>query len=227
MSTFADRVFDFLTRLQAPGSLPPKVTAMNPYLSADVKRYTKTFLSKYYSDNQKRLFIFGINPGRFGSGITGISLTDPVAMEQYCGIPNHFEKKRETSSVFTYELIEHLGGPERFYKDVYITAVSPLGFLKEGLNYNYYDEPALLKSVTPFIVQSTEAQIALGARRDAAIILGTGQNQKHFTQLNEKHRFFERLYTVEHPRFIMQYRRKRMAEYIQKYAETITLASKS
>jgi hypothetical protein len=35
--------------------------------------------------------------------------------------------------------------------------------------------------------------------------------------LNEEEGFFEKLLVVEHPRFIMQYRRKRVDEFLGKY----------
>ena len=54
-------------------------------------------------------------------------------------------KKQELSSVFMYEMINAYGGAELFYKRFYITAVSPLGFVKNGRNLNYYDDKILAK----------------------------------------------------------------------------------
>src|SRR5687768_18158258 len=42
------------------------------------------------------------------------------------------------------------GGCDKFYSDFFITAVSPLGFVKNGKNVNYYDDRELLYAVTPF-----------------------------------------------------------------------------
>ena len=95
------------------------------------RKPANSFYTKYYSDNNKRILLLGINPGRFGGGVTGIPFTDPVRLEKVCGIKNDFQKKQELSSVFIYEMIEAYGGAEKFYKQFYISAVSPLGFVKQ------------------------------------------------------------------------------------------------
>ena len=50
----------------------------------------------------QRHLLLGINPGRFGGGVTGIPFTDPIRLQNVCGIENNFEKKQELSSVFIY-----------------------------------------------------------------------------------------------------------------------------
>ena len=100
--TFGQKVFEFYTNLEISYELPQGVEVMNPYESANVQRYVKKFFDKYYGDNNKRTFVFGINPGRFGAGITGVSFTDPVALSKYCLIENNLVQKRELSSEFIY-----------------------------------------------------------------------------------------------------------------------------
>ncbi len=197
---------------------------MNPYADARVRAYTRAFLSKYFPDNDARVLVLGINPGRFGAGITGVTFTDPVALADDCGIANELPRRRELSSIFVYSFINRFGGPRLFYRRFFLTAASPLGFTRGGTNYNYYDDPALLRAVTPFIVTSIERQIALGGRRDHAIVFGAGENLRFLQRLNERHRFFDALLPLEHPRFIMQYRRKRLDEYLDKYADTFSRA---
>jgi len=223
-STFGDRALNFYTTLSAIDGLPSSIQVMNPYARPEIRRYVKSFLGKFFSDDRDRVFVFGINPGRFGAGVTGVTFTDPVALEQCCGIPNELEKRREVSSEFVYEFIERWGGVEKFYRDFFLTAVSPLGFTRNGTNYNYYDEPKLFTALKPFIVRTLKDQLALGARRDAAILLGKGRNQRVFAELNQAHGFFRRLYTLEHPRFIMQYRRKQLRDYLEKYHEAFARA---
>ena len=65
------------------------------------------FYQKYYTDSQPRNFMFGINPGRFGAGITGVPFTDPVRLETECGIQNDFPKKQELSAQFVWMFIQH------------------------------------------------------------------------------------------------------------------------
>jgi len=48
-------------------------------------------------------------------------------------------------------------------------------------------------------------------------VLGTGKNFDFVRKLNAEHEFFERVECVEHPRFIMQYRRPRVGQFLDKY----------
>jgi hypothetical protein len=217
MPTFADKALSFYGGLRPPAGLPAGVEMLNPYVLPEVRGYMEAFLEKYFSDAWERIFVFGINPGRFGAGLTGVTFTDPLALADYCGIPNDLDRRRELSSEFVYRFIEEWGGAEKFYADFFLTAVSPLGFTREGVNYNYYDDRVLLDALRPFIHRTLAAQLDIGARRDAAIVLGTGKNMAFFEELNREHGFFRKLIPLEHPRFIMQYRRKRIGEYVEKY----------
>jgi hypothetical protein len=221
-STFGSRVLRFYAGLTRP-RVPAGIRVMNPYAHARVRGYVRAFGEQYLADNNQRVLVLGINPGRFGSGITGITFTDPVALADECGIVNDLPRRRELSSIFIYAFIDAHGGAREFYRRFFLTAVSPLGFLKGGeggeLNYNYYDMPALRRAVTPFIVKSIGQQITIGGRRDHAIVLGAGSNMEFVQRLNEEHRFFGELHALEHPRWIMQYRRRRMDSYLAKYAE--------
>lgn len=225
--TFAERAFKFYKSLEFRNHLPPDVEVMNPYRNLNVRNYTKSFLFKFFSDKRKRILVFGINPGRFGAGVTGVTFTDPVALEKFCDIPNHLPKKRELSSEFVYEFIRQWGGPKKFYRNFFLTAISPLGFLKDGRNFNFYDHPNLLRDTKLFIVSSIKSQLAFGASSGAAIVLGTGKIKQVFNELNSEYKFFKNIYSVEHPRFIMQYRRKKLEIYLQKYRQTFAQAQKS
>ena len=48
-------------------------------------------------------------------------------------------------------MIDFMGDPIEFYKKYLISSLCPLGFLKEGINYNYYDSKDLQSSVEPKI----------------------------------------------------------------------------
>lgn len=214
--TFGMRAWRFLTGLSAP-RVPAGVLVMNPYADARARSYVRAFLDTYFDDTRDRTLVFGINPGRFGAGITGVTFTDPIALADECGIPNDLPRRPELSSVFIYKLIHRLGGARHFHARYFLTAVCPLGFTRDGKNLNYYDQPGLARAVTPFIIRAIEQQIAIGGRRDHAIVLGAGENHGFLRELNEKHGFFERIHSLEHPRFIMQYRRKSLETYLAKY----------
>lgn len=218
--TFSDRALDFYKTLSFPYELPSQIQLINPYRTPEVQNYLRLFLEKFYGDNNRRVLVLGINPGRFGSGTTGITFTDPVALQDSCGIANTLSRTRERSSEFMYSFIEKWGGAERFYRSFFLSAVSPLGFVNDGVNFNYYDSPELLSIAKPFIIQSVLSQIELGVNRELAILIGSGKNQRFFSELNAEHGFFKTLSVVEHPRFIMQYRRRQLPYYLKKYEQT-------
>jgi len=227
MSTFADKVIDFFRDLEFTGSLPYGISVMNPMRENDnVFAAASGFYRKYYSDNNPRRIILGINPGRFGAGATGIPFTDTIRMREKCGLTPAGIKTYETSSVFIYEMIDRYGGTEKFYGDYFISSVSPLGFTKTGtsgraLNYNYYDSSELTNAVYDFAVDSIKKQLEFGICRETAICLGTGKNFSFLSKLNREYHFFDRIIPLEHPRFIMQYRTKQKESFIRAYIEIL------
>jgi hypothetical protein len=215
--TFAKHVTGFLSNLKLPVQLHEGVNVMNPFLDPVTMEITRQFYDRYYSDEEKRWMIIGINPGRFGGGITGVPFTDPIRLENECGIKNPWPKKQELSSVFIYDMISAYGGVSHFYKKMYITAISPLGFTKHNKNLNYYDDKALMQRIRPFVIDCLEQQLQFGIHKDAAFCLGDGKNFKYLHALNQELKFFKTIIPLSHPRFIMQYRLKKKQEYIDTY----------
>ncbi|MEO8712062.1 MAG: uracil-DNA glycosylase family protein [Parafilimonas sp.] len=218
---FADNILNFLFHLHLPFKLPKDVEVLDAHTRAEVQHVCISFYKKYYSDNSKRHLLVGINPGRFGAGITGIPFTDPVRLENICSIHNNFQKKQELSSVFIYEMIEAFGGAAAFYKRFYISAVSPLGFVKKGKNLNYYDDKILLEKIEPFVVDCMQKQISFGLQTDVCFCIGEGENFKYLQKLNAKHTWFHKIESLSHPRFIMQYKLKRKEEFMQQYVQKL------
>jgi hypothetical protein len=215
--TFAERVLIFYKGLSIDNRLPKGVEVLNPYQDSTAFDLCARFYRKYYSDNQQRVAILGINPGRFGGGITGIPFTDPVKLETICGIPNPLQKKVELSADYIHAMIKAYGGLEKFYRRYFFNSVSPLGFTEGGKNLNYYDTPALQKSLEPFILKSLREIITLGISTKKAFCLGEGTNYKYLSKLNGREKLFDEIIPLPHPRFIMQYKRKFVAEYIDGY----------
>lgn len=225
---FAEQVIAFTRALRPPDiALPPGFDWLFPYDQPETMRALTAFYQKFYSDDQPRVFLFGINPGRLGAGITGVPFTDPLRLEADCGIENTFPKKAELSAQFVWQFIHAFGGPVAFCRQFYITSLSPLGFVKDGININYYDDRHLLKTVEPFIVWNIRTQLKFGAHRGAAICMGEGQNFKVFQKLNAEHGFFRRIIPLPHPRWVLQYRRKKADEYVERYVESLRAASRS
>lgn len=194
---------------------------MTPFESADTKAACEKFYRKFYHDTRQRRMIIGINPGRFGGGVTGIPFTDPIRLANECGIKNDWAKKQELSSLYVYDMIAAFGGPAAFYQQFYITAVSPLGFTKDGKNLNYYDDKLLQERIKPFVIDCFEKQFSFGIDRTVAFCLGDGKNFQYLSKLNKEQNFFTEIIPLPHPRFIMQYRLKRKAEYIQLYLQRL------
>ena len=220
--TVAQKILAFYEALNAPKKLPKSVITMNPYQDKEAMPYTKLFYEKYYSDSRERTVLFGINPGRFGGGVTGIPFTDPVKLELDCEIPNPFDKRQELSSRFVYEVIDAFGGPRQFYANYYISAISPLGFIQNGKNLNYYDINDFKKLFEKYAHERILEQLDFPLNRKVAYSIGQGQNLKFLKALNDKHKYFERIETVPHPRWVMQYRLKRKQEFIDEYIRTLT-----
>src|SRR6185369_17910451 len=160
MKTFAEKIISFYKNLEPP-KLPEEIELLFPQQNREVQTVINVFFSKYYSDNNPRRLIFGINPGRFGAGTTGINFTAPKKLKEFCGIDHSFKPQTELSAEFIYESIQAYGGVEKFYANYFVTSVSPLGFLKNGLNLNYYDDKKLQTIATPFIINSIQKQISL------------------------------------------------------------------
>ena len=111
--SFGEKVLQYHFQLTTDIELPDKIEWLFPYNNEETKKCMKAFYSRFYQDDHKRTFLLGINPGRFGAGITGVAFTDPIRLEKL-GIKNDFAKKQELSSVFIYDMIERCGGPEFF-----------------------------------------------------------------------------------------------------------------
>jgi len=222
--TLADRIIHFNEQLTYTGEpLPEGIRIMNPFKEhPQTMRIVDEFYHKYYNDNQQRHIILGINPGRFGGGLTGIPFTDPKRLISECHISYEGKMSHEPSSVFVYEVINAFGGPEAFYKQIYINSPCPLGFTSidangKEKNYNYYDSKELTKAVYQFMIENIRKQIALGINTDKCFCFGTGKNETFLRKLNDEYHFFSEIIALEHPRFIMQYKTASKQFYIDKY----------
>ncbi len=212
-------ILNFLAHLQIHTPLPEGVQVLNPYKEAAVFDLCKRFYKKYYEDEEPRFLILGINPGRHGGGQSGIPFTDGSKLEQYCGISNALPEKTELSADFIYAMINAYGGPQEFYHEFYFSSVSPLGFVKDGKNLNYYDIRALQESLKPFITQSLAYTLSMKIERSVCYCLGEGKNYRYLTALNNEFKWFQKIIPLPHPRFIMQYKRKMLNEYVYAYLQ--------
>jgi hypothetical protein len=155
------------------------------------------------------------------AGITGLTFTDPVALQENCGIENLFDKRSELSSRFVYEFINAFGGVASFYSKFFLSAICPLGFIKSGKNLNYYDEKPLETALKEFIVRTLNKQCNFGISRNKALCIGEGKNFKYLQKLNSETGLFDEIVPLPHPRWVMQYRYNHRQEYIMNYLEVL------
>jgi len=219
--TWAQHLFSFYKELQPSKVLPIGITWLYPQQSTDVLTTVKTFLEKYYHDDAPRSCILGINPGRFGAGITGVNFTAAKQLTEECGITHSFKGGSELSAEFIYAMINAYGGVASFYSQFFIGSVCPLGFVKAGKNINYYDDKKLLQVVEPFIVRSMNQLLVPSFNREQCFCIGEEKNFKYLDKLNRQHGWFGKIVPLPHPRFIMQYRRRFVPEYIELYVQLL------
>ncbi len=218
--TFAERAVPYYHTLRAPANLPPGLGVMNPYAQPDVQRIVTEFYINFYSDSRPRVFVLGINPGRFGAGVTGISFTTPQNLRRYCGIENTLPDTPELSSRFIYQVVEAFGGAQAFYGRFFLSSLFPLALTKDGRNYNFYDDRATTDALWPAITDTVRTQTGFGYDRRVAVCLGR-KNETYLRRLNEQQNFFDRIVTLEHPRYILQYKAKSVATYLEQYITTL------
>lgn len=201
-------------------ALPSDIELLDPFQNNEVHQLVEQFYTKFYNDENPRIPILGINPGRFGAGLTGIPFTDSRRLESHCKIKTSISS-HETSSEFIYHMIECYGGVKKFYGDFFISSVSPLGFTKNGKNYNYYDDPAFANHIKDYIIHQIKNLIRLPVTTHTLICLGEGKNYEFLSKLNNEKKWFSRILPLPHPRFIMQYKRKQLEEFTMRYMETL------
>ncbi len=219
---WSDKILNYHFGLTTNLPIPEGIEWIYPFDEPETRQSMSSFYSKYFDDTNERTFLLGINPGRFGAGVTGVPFTDPKKLEELCGIENNFHKRAELSSNFVYSFIEALGGPHVFYRSFYITSLCPLGFIKDGKNYNYYDSAQLQASVSSLIIDNIRTQLDFGGNREIAYSMGKGKNFKYLKELNNEYGFFQSVKPLPHPRWVMQYKLKSMQLYLDEYVNELS-----
>ena len=221
MKTWAEHLYAFYTSLQPVQKLPNNILWLYPQQSEEVLTVVKRFLDKYFNDTRKRQLFLGINPGRFGAGVTGVNFTAAKQLTEECGIEHPFGNQSELSAEFIYAMINRYGGTEQFYSRYFLGSVCPLGFVKAGKNINYYDDKELQQVVEPFIIESIEKQLSFPVDRNRCLCIGGDKNFAYLSRLNARFGWFREVVPLPHPRFIMQYRRKEIEPFIQIYLDAL------
>lgn len=228
--TFSDSVLEFNEWLSNISlKLFDNYTISNPFNGKNrlqIKEITNTFYKKYYNDNNKRYLILGSSPARKGTATTGIPFEDASHLYKETGIMIDNFYINKSSSNFLYDVMEQYGGCEKFYKDFFMSFVCPLGIVNVNskgneVNSNYYENKKLENVLYNFIVDSLKKQISFGIDTSICYCIGSGENFKFLTKINEQYKFFDKIIALEHPRFIMQYNSKDRNKYLDKYINAL------
>lgn len=217
MATWAKELYSFYKYLKPPANLPGSIEWLYPQQNEKLMEIVQQFFNKFYNDSEPRTLLLGINPGRFGAGVTGVNFTASKQLRENCGIATDLKFQSELSADFIYEMIAQYGGVASFYKNFFIGSVCPLGFVRNGKNINYYDDKELAKKVEPFIINSIKRLLQMPFKKDRCFCIGGEKNFRYLSNLNGGYNWFEKIIPLPHPRFIMQYRRKYMQTYIDQY----------
>ena len=219
---WAEHLIAFYRDLRPPETLPKGIEWLYPQKDRITFQIVEEFFHKFYADQHQRRIFLGINPGRVGAGVTGVNFTAPRQLKDFCGIDHSFKTGSELSAEFIYEMIGSYGGVKKFYNHFFIGSVCPLGFIKEGKNLNYYDDPALVKAIEPFIIENLNRLLSYRYDPEVCYCIGGEKNFRYLNRLNEQYQWFKTIEPLPHPRFIMQYRRKQIPQFIQQYLQLIT-----
>lgn len=228
--TFDKKILRFNEALSSVSpDLPEGFRLVNPYTGGQkekVAELTRLFYKKYYNDNRKRYLILGSSPARRGSAVTGVPFVDAKVLQQDTGIIlDNFLINRQSSDFLT-DVITAYGGRKKFYAEFYMNFVCPLGVCGRSLhgneiNCNYYDNSRLKDALNSFIIKTLRWQVQLGIHTSVCYCIGSGENYRYLSTLNELYHFFEKIIPLEHPRFITQYNSKRKNEFLEKYISAL------
>ncbi len=228
--TFSDKVLEFNDWLANVSlDLFDGYSINNPFNSQNkdqIKKVVSIFYKKYYNDFNKRYLILGSSPARKGTAITGVPFEDASHLYKETGIMIDDFYINKSSSNFLYEVMDQYGGCQKFYKDFYMSFVCPLGIVNKSakgneVNANYYENKKLEHILYNFIVESLKKQISFGIDTSICFSIGSGENFKFLTKINEKYHFFDKIIPLEHPRFIMQYNSKDKDKFLNKYIKAL------
>lgn len=228
--TFSNKVLEYNNWLSNINTnLPNNYELCNPFKDkkkTKIKEITTLFYNKYYNDFNKRYLILGSSPARKGTCVTGIPFEDANHLYKETGIMIDNFYINKSSSNFLYDVIKQYGGSSKFYKEFYMNFICPLGITNlndkgNKINANYYENKKLENALYDFIVESLKKQIALGINTSVCFCIGSGENFKFLTRINEEYHFFDKIIALEHPRFIMQYNSKNKDKYLNKYIEAL------
>ncbi|MFI1189786.1 uracil-DNA glycosylase family protein [Streptomyces californicus] len=230
--TIARRILEFNKRLAGTAlELPPGFTVINPFSGQQkdrVREVTTAFYRKYYDDDKSRRLVLGSSPARRGTAVTGVPFEDARLLESETGVDVGGYAVSRPSAGFLHDVISRYGGRNEFYADFVMSFVCPLGLTRRNskgrdVNCNYYESKKLLTALDSFLMESLAQQLAFGIDTSVCYCIGSGENFKYLSKINEGRGYFQKIVPLEHPRFITQYNRDRSEEFAKKYLSALRM----
>ncbi|MGW2620468.1 uracil-DNA glycosylase family protein [Streptomyces sp. NPDC001500] len=230
-TTVADRILQFNEGLaDTTLELPPRFRVVNPFSGPQkerVREVTTAFYRRYYADDRPRRLVLGSSPARRGTAVTGVPFEDAKLLESDTGvdIADGYAVSRPSAG-FLHDVIARYGGREKFYAAFVMSFVCPLGLVRTNpqgreVNCNYYESKKLMEFLRSFLVDTLERQLEFGADTSVCYCIGSGENFKFLSALNDSKGYFKKIVPLEHPRFITQYNSGRTEEFAEKYLSAL------
>ncbi|MFB6717042.1 uracil-DNA glycosylase family protein [Streptomyces sp. NPDC056237] len=230
-TTVADRILQFNEGLaNTTLELPPGFRVVNPFSGPQkerVREVTTAFYHRYYADDRPRRLVLGSSPARRGTAVTGVPFEDAKLLESDTGVDvaDGYAVSRPSAG-FLHDVIARYGGREKFYADFVMSFVCPLGLVRANpqgreVNCNYYESKKLMDSLRAFLVDALERQLEFGTDTSVCYCIGSGENFKFLSAINDSQGYFKKIVPLEHPRFITQYNSGRKEEFAEKYLSAL------
>lgn len=231
--TIAKKVLEFNKMLSSANiTVPEGFKVVNPFQTnaGIINKITESFYHNFYNDNNKRFMILGSSPARRGTAVTGVPFEDVAHLQEITGVFINGFHINKASSNFLYDVIEKMGGSEKFYSKFYMNFVCPLGVVRitdkgKDVNCNYYENKKLQESLYPFIEETILQQYSFNIDRSICFCIGSGENYNFLERINNQYHLFDKIIPLEHPRFIMQYNSKNKDFYMNKYLQALNLTN--
>ena len=90
-----------------------------------------------------------------------------------------------------------------------------------GKNINYYEMKNWRNDLLPAVEKELEKHLSWNVNRSKVISIGRGENAKVLKEINDRRGWFEEVVALPHPRWILQYRRKRKDEFLEEYLRAL------
>lgn len=178
----------------------------------DNKKNIIEFHKKYIQPNRPEIVICGVNPGRFGAGLTGIPFIDFDSLSKMLPRIKYFDS--EKSAKFFFSVVQAFG-IEQFYQKFHVTNISWYGFsmIDKEKNVNYYNLPVdVQKHLFEKFVEEMNfinPKIIIPLSKDV-------QNQLLILKSNEQIKA-EITPNLNHPSWVMTYKRNEVELWKEKY----------